>query len=140
MTEEFVPGVQKTFHALMSLTQPSKFLLCLCTLLLAIPCLADPTKLQQTIEELSTHGSRMAGYAGDAHAADYVQEQFAAAGVQQIQRDPFLVTVPIDKGASLHLLAGTDLPTDGIVLPLWSLWPNLVRTSTGTKASGGRRY
>jgi len=129
--EEVVPGVHKTFHAFMSLTQSTKLLICLCTLLMTIPCLADPTRLQQTIVELSTHGSRMAGYSGDTYAAGYVQEQFAAAGVQKIQRDPFLVTVPIDKGASLHLLAdGTDLLTDGAVLPLWSLWPNLVRTST----------
>jgi hypothetical protein len=155
--------VHKTFHALMSLTQPTEQLCCagqlsdakrsscvwrsrpagrvgaqrtrllvyLCTLAMVAPCLADSTRLQQTIEALSTNGSRMAGYPGDAYAADYVQVQFAAAGVQQIQRDPFLVTVPIDKGASLQLLAGGGgHPTDGIVLPLWSLWPNLVRTST----------
>jgi hypothetical protein len=92
--------------------------------ILAAPCLADSDALQLTVVELSTHGSRMPGYAGDRYAADYVQRQFAAAGVQEIQREPFEVTVPVDKGASLELLA------DGTVLRLWSLWPNLVRTST----------
>jgi len=66
----------------------------------------------------------MPGYPGDRYAADYVQQQLAAAGVQDIQREPFEVTVPIEKGASLELLA------DGEQLQLWSLWPNLVRTST----------
>ena len=60
----------------------------------------------------------MPGYPGDRYAADYVQQQLVAAGVQEIQREPFEVTVPIDKGASLELLA------DGTVLQLWSLWPH----------------
>ena len=66
----------------------------------------------------------MPGYPGDLYAADYVQQQLAAAGLQDIKREPFAVTVPIEKGASLELLA------DGHLLQLWSLWPNLVRTST----------
>ena len=88
------------------------------------PAIADSDRLTRTVVELSSHGSRMPGYPGDRYAADYIQRQLAAAGVQEIQREPFEVTVPIDKGASLELLA------DGTVLPLWSLWPNLVRTST----------
>ena len=88
------------------------------------PCDADTSQLQRTVVELSSHGSRMPGYSGDRFAADYVEQQLRAAGVQDIQREPFDVTVPIDKGASLEFLA------DGTMLPLWSLWPNLVRTST----------
>ena len=98
-----------------------------CTFAIAIsgvPCDADPEGLQRTVVELSSHGSRMPGYSGDDFAADYVQQQLRAAGVQDIRREPLDVTVPIDKGASLELLA------DGTVLQLWSLWPNLVRTST----------
>jgi len=66
----------------------------------------------------------MPGYPGDRFAADYVQRELKAAGVQDIRREPLEVTVPIDKGASLELLR------DGTVVQLWSLWPNLVRTST----------
>ena len=66
----------------------------------------------------------MAGYPGDRYAADYVEEQFRAAGVQDVRREPFEVTVPIDKGASLELTA------DGTTMQLWCVWPNLVRTST----------
>jgi len=88
------------------------------------PCDADTSQLQRTVVELSSHGSRMPGYSGDRFAADYVEQQLRAAGVQDIHREPFDVTVPIDKGASLEFLA------DGTMLPLWSLWPNLVRTST----------
>lgn len=89
-----------------------------------VPCDADPEGLQRTVEELSSHGSRMPGYAGDLFAADHVEQQLRAAGVQDIRREPLEVTVPIDKGASLELLV------DGTVLQLWSMWPNLVRTST----------
>ena len=65
------------------------------------PCDADTGGLQRTVVELSSHGSRMPGYSGDHFAADYVQQQLRAAGVQDIRREPLDVTVPIDKGASL---------------------------------------
>jgi len=81
-------------------------------------------RISATVRELSSHGSRMPGYPGDRHAADYVELQLQAAGVVDVKREPFDVTVPIDKGASLELLA------DASLVQLWSLWPNLVRTST----------
>ena len=85
-------------------------------------------RISATVRELSSHGSRMPGYPGDRHAADYVEAQLQAAGVADVKREPFDVTVPIDKGAGIELL-----DADGRVIEqieLLSLWPNLVRTNT----------
>ena len=85
-------------------------------------------RISATVRELSSHGSRMPGYPGDRHAADYVEAQLKAAGVHGVTREPYDVTVPIDKGAGLELLDDAGHVVDEI--GLLSLWPNLVRTNT----------
>ncbi len=70
----------------------------------------------------------MPGYPGDRHAADYVEVKLREAGVLNVAREPFDVTVPIDKGAGIDLLDDQGNVVEQI--DLLSLWPNLVRTNT----------
>lgn len=110
---------------------------CLTTLVLgvgmALPAAGegdvDPAafdRISATVRELSSHGSRLPGYPGDRHAADFVERELRAAGVEAVAREPYDLVVPIDKGASMEILDGGAPRT----VPLLSLWPNLVRTNT----------
>ena len=85
-------------------------------------------RIAHTIRQLSSHGSRIAGYPGDRFAADFVERELRAAGVQGVAREPYDIVVPMDHGASMELLDESG----GVVetIPLQSLWPNLVRTNT----------
>ncbi|MFP6589014.1 MAG: hypothetical protein VCE12_00680, partial [Candidatus Latescibacterota bacterium] len=83
-------------------------------------------RISATVRELSSHGSRLPGYPGDRYAADFVERELRAAGVEGVTREPYDLVVPIDKGASMEILDG-DAPRS---VPLLSLWPNLVRTNT----------
>lgn len=83
-------------------------------------------RVSATVRELSSHGSRLPGYPGDRYAADFVERELRAAGVEGVTREPYDLVVPIDKGASMEILDG-DAPHS---VPLLSLWPNLVRTNT----------
>jgi ABC-type antimicrobial peptide transport system permease subunit len=88
------------------------------------PKLADqvnPENLKKTIQTLSGFQSRVAGYEGDARAADYVEQQFREIGLEGIKVSTFPVVVPIDKGASITIGDKTRR--------VYPLWPNLVRTS-----------
>ena len=81
----------------------------------------DSRALSDTIRTLSTNGSRVVGYPGERAAADYVEKQFNELFPGQVKTESFEATVPIDRGASLS--AG------GKNYTLYSVWPNLVRTS-----------
>jgi len=82
----------------------------------------DPAALKQTIQALSTHGSRVVGYPGERFAADYVKREMGALlGAQNVSEQQWTATVPMDKGATLT--------ANGKAYRLYSLWPNLVRTS-----------
>ena len=83
-------------------------------------------RISQTVRELSTNGSRLPGYPGDRYAADLIEKEFRAVGVEDVTREPYDLVVPIDKGASMEILDGGSPRT----VPLLSLWPNLVRTNT----------
>ncbi len=85
-------------------------------------------RIAHTIRQLSSHGSRIAGYPGDRFAADFVERELRAAGVREVQREPYDIVVPMDHGASMELLDESG----GVVetIPLQSMWPNLVRTNT----------
>jgi hypothetical protein len=100
-----------------------------------------PGRLRSTVNTLSGFGSRVAGYPGDAKAADYVQGQFNAIGLESVRTDAFPVTVPYDpgvddpaKGAYVDLNPAAARPNPSALapghLPIYPLWPNLVRTST----------
>jgi hypothetical protein len=82
----------------------------------------DAQAMAETIRTLSTNGSRVVGYPGERKAADYVKQQFDALfGPDKVTAEEFEATVPMDKGATLT--AG------GRTYTLYSLWPNLIRTS-----------
>ncbi len=85
-------------------------------------------RIAHTIRQLSSHGSRIAGYPGDRFAADFVERELRAAGVREVQREPYEIVVPMDHGASLELIDEGGQALERI--PLQSLWPNLVRTNT----------
>ena len=48
--------------------------------------------------------SRVVGYPGIAKAEQYVLQQFQEIGLQDVRSEEFMVTVPIDKGASLKIV------------------------------------
>lgn len=79
--------------------------------------------LKNTVEFLSKLGSRLPGYEGNIKAADYIYKVFNQLGLEDIKREEFFVTTPVDKGASLEGPGGKKIE-------LYSLWPNMVRTST----------
>ena len=67
--------------------------------------------LAETVTTLAGFGSRVAGYPGDAKAADYVEGQFKSIfGSDKVNSGQYDVTVPIDKGASITV--------NGITKPL----------------------
>ena len=85
-----------------------------------------------TVEHLSTlPASRVVGYPGCEMAAQYVEDQFRAIGLQGVTSQPFDVTVPIDEGG---VMEGDGLGGD---VELFALWPNEVRTSTLPKDFAG---
>jgi len=81
-------------------------------------------RLRETIHTLASVGSRISGYPGSEKASEYVYEQLVAAGVKGVKKEPFTIAVPVDKGASL------TLHESGQTLTLYSVWPNVVRTTT----------
>ncbi len=90
--------------------------------------------LASTVQTLAGYGSRVAGYPGDAKAADYVEQQFRALGLENIAIDQFNTTVPFDpsvedpaKGATAEIQGKSGAASK---LKIYPLWPNLVRTST----------
>jgi hypothetical protein len=88
----------------------------------ALAASVDPQAMARTIQTLSTKGSRVVGYPGERFAADYVQNEFNRLfGPENVRTETFQATVPMDKGATLS--AG------GKSYKVYSVWPNLVRTS-----------
>ena len=88
------------------------------------PAHADVGRIATTIRSLASHGPRMAGYGGIRFAADLIEGELRRAGVQRVARERLEVAVPVDHGASIHILG------DDREIPLHSLWPNLVRTTS----------
>jgi hypothetical protein len=78
-------------------------------------------RLAETVRWMAAQGSRVAGYPGADRAADYIEQQFRAVGLQNVRREAFPITVPVDEEAHLHL--------NGQKLRVYPLWPNQVRTS-----------
>ena len=80
--------------------------------------------VKKTLTHFATQKSRVPGYPGFDHAANYVRSTFTGLGLAGVTADTFEVTVPLDRGAELTL-AGT-----GERIALYSLWPNHVRPPT----------
>ena len=92
--------------------------------LLCTAARADVEGIRATVEFMASVGSRISGYPGSDRAADYVADALAAAGVQEVTREEYPLTVPLDRGGELSLTATEErFRLDG-------LWPNHVRTPT----------
>ena len=76
------------------------------------------------LNHLASNGSRVVGYPGHEAAAQYILEEFRRIGLERVTTESYDVTSPIDKGASLRVLGGSR------AVPIYAVWPNLVRTST----------
>ncbi len=85
----------------------------------------SPERIGETVRFLSSLQSRIAGYPDADRAADYIEQQFRLIGLENVQREPFPVTVPVDRGAFLRYRLGMNERT----VRIYSLWPNQVRTS-----------
>ena len=90
-------------------------------LLIGLPSSATD-RIETTIRHLSGMGSRVAGYPGCDSAAAFIEAEFRAMGLEKVRLEPFPITVPVDKGGRLQV--GEE------EIPVYGLWPNLVRTPT----------
>ena len=91
-------------------------------------------RIRSTVGRLSSVGSRVTGYPGAKASADFLESEFLRLGMQDVHQEPFQVTVPMDKGASLLLLES------GEEIPLRCVWPNVVRTPTTPGVRGRLIY
>ena len=94
-------------------------------LLIGAPAGAGATvegDLRRTVETLSSAPSRMSGYPGLVQAREWLVAELQGMGLDEIYRHEFPVLVPVDQGFSLE--SGAES------LPLYGVWPNLVRTPT----------
>jgi len=87
----------------------------------AIAATVNGDRIKSDVISLSKYPSRMVGYPGCEKAAEYVESQFNEIGLDDIDSEDFRVTVPVDEGSKLVI--------DGQDIPIYALWPNLVRTS-----------
>jgi hypothetical protein len=83
----------------------------------------ESENLRETYRAFERFGSRLAGSSGEAAAFDYLEDRLRKAGLANVRRQPFSVTVPDpDAVGTLSLASGSSA-----VLPLW---PNLAQSST----------
>jgi len=84
----------------------------------------DIDRVREHVRFLASLESRVCGYPGCAQAADYIARTLRAMGIESIERQSFTTVVPLVESAWLVLedQAGRQR------IPLWPLWPNLVRT------------
>jgi hypothetical protein len=95
---------------------------------LALTGSINPAAINAHVTRLSTaFPSRIIGYPGADAAADYVEQQFRAIGLEKVHSEGFNVTVPMVRQP------GT-LEVNGRSYEIHPLWPNLVRTSQLPKA------
>ncbi len=80
--------------------------------------------IKAIVSDLSNLGSRVPGYKGNEKASEYIENIFQEIGLENVKSEDFSVTVPVDKGASLVVSSSKK------ELPLYCLWPNLIRTSS----------
>ena len=87
----------------------------------------DSSRIRSSIESLASFGTRMTGYPGATAAANYLADEFRSIGLEDVDLEEFVASVPLDEGGELVIL--DDVP-GAIPMPLFSVWPNLIRTST----------
>ena len=80
--------------------------------------------IRDRIGQLTSGASRVVGYPGHEAAADYIHSEFLRIGLDRVAVEDYDVASPIDKGCSLQVVGESGS------VPLYAVWPNLVRTST----------
>ncbi len=80
--------------------------------------------IRTRLTRLTSKGSRVVGYPGHEDAYHYIKDTFETIGLENVTTESYDVTSPIDKGGSLKI------PGEDHTIPLYAVWPNLVRTST----------
>ena len=66
--------------------------------------------------------SRIPGYEGNNKAASFIENKFKEIGLKNVKKEEFFTTIPVEKYA--YLQKGKER------IKIYSLWPNLVRTSS----------
>ena len=99
-----------------------------------VAAVVDSVRIRRTITDLVSFGSRVTGYPGATEAAHYLAGRMREIGLEDVEMEEFVSSVPLDEGGELTLLDAADLPDSTTLasrtIPLYALWPNLVRTST----------
>lgn len=90
--------------------------------ILIFPCILSAGTSTEYIKYFSSLPSRVPGYAGHRAASDFVEARFREAGLKQVARESFKVSIPVHEEA--YVVSGNSR------IPIHSMWPNLVRTST----------
>ena len=80
--------------------------------------------IRDRLAQLTSGASRVVGYPGHEKAADYIHSEFLRIGLDRVAVEDYDVASPIDKGCSLQIVGESES------VPLYAVWPNLVRTST----------
>ena len=83
-------------------------------------------EINQTIRTLAAFGSRVTGYPGCEKTADLIENDFRAAGLQNVSVDQFPVMSPRPRSGDYEHPA--SLSVGGKDFTIYPLWPNLVRT------------
>ena len=93
-----------------------------------VAAVVDSARIRQTITDLVSFGSRVAGYPGATEAAHYLAGRMREMGLEDVELEEFVASVPLDEGGELTVLDEASLESRSI--PIHAVWPNLVRTST----------
>lgn len=90
--------------------------------------------VEALVARFAGYGSRVPGYAGHDQAAAFIASEFERLGLTEVEQELFGVTAPIDKGGKLKR---TDT---GETFDIYSVWPNLIKTSTVPESKGHLIY
>ena len=93
-----------------------------------VAAVVDSVRIRQTITDLVSFGSRVAGYPGATEAAHYLAGRMREMGLEDVELEEFVASVPHDEGGELTVLDDAALASR--MIPIHAVWPNLVRTST----------
>ncbi|MDE2846628.1 MAG: M28 family peptidase [Gemmatimonadota bacterium] len=93
-----------------------------------VAAVVDSARIRQTITDLVSFGSRVAGYPGATEAAHYLAGRMREMGLEDVELEEFVASVPHDEGGELTVL--DDAALESRTIPIHAVWPNLVRTST----------
>jgi hypothetical protein len=98
-----------------------------------INALVTVQSMQNHIDSLTAYPSRVVGYPGNRAAMQYVSKSFRNLGLTDVQIDTFGVTTPIDHGFVLTIHDSVEID-----IPIYQLWPNLIRLNSFPDGITGR--